>query len=343
MIKLTHERDRSIDMFKVLLVIGMIICHCIMLLKIYGIRSFIVSEYFNVITFSGFLFCFGYAVSIAYLPKIKKEISKKLIKNCLRMLSAFYISGIGYELLVNKGLSVSKLANILILNHMPGYSEFLAGFFVLNLLTLAFFNQFKRLLSSNIAVFITIVLSLLATHIPYHKVPSIQLGLILGSTKFSSFPIVQYFGYYLIGAYFQQNKLKLNVKFLIISVLCSLVFLQYAIAHHMPPLRFPPSLRWTIGGSGVLYGYYGLSMWLSDRIKKTNPIYFIGENTLQFLVVSNLLIFFLKGLLNVHANSIACLLIIVTIISISYGLILLFKWCSKHNLLKITPLYKLFL
>ncbi|MDF2910934.1 MAG: hypothetical protein K0Q56_1815 [Sporolactobacillus laevolacticus] len=55
---LEKQRDRSIDILKILLVIGMILCHCIMLLKLYGLKSYIVSEYFNAITFSGFYVLF---------------------------------------------------------------------------------------------------------------------------------------------------------------------------------------------------------------------------------------------------------------------------------------------
>lgn len=304
----------------------MIFCHCIMLLHIYNLKTYIVFEYFNVITFSGFLFCFGYAVGIAYLGKSRKSIMKKLIKNCFRTLCAFYISGLGFEFLVNKNFSMDTILNVLLLNHMPGYSEFLAGFFVLNLLTLIFFNQFKQLLSSKLLVFLALIVSLLATQIPYEKVPTIQLGLIIGSTKFASFPIVQYFGYYLLGAFFQQYKIKFKVSYTLVALICSAIFFQYVFAYHMAPLRFPPSLQWIIGGAGVLYGYYGLSIWIANRLKKSNSIYFIGEKTLQFLVISNLLIFMLKGLFNLQINIIFCLLVTIIIILVSYAMIPLFTF-----------------
>lgn len=328
------QRDRSIDMFKVILVTGMILCHCIMLLKVYGLKSYIVSEYFNVVTFSGFLFCFGYATGIAYLSKSRRVVTPKLVKNCVRTLIAFYISGLGYELLINNDFSFNTIFNTLILNHMPGYSEFLAGFFALNLMILIFFNQFKRLLTSRYLIVLVLMISLIATQIPYDKVPSVQLGLIFGSTKFGSFPILQYFGYYLLGAYFQQNKIKFNAKYIFIAILCSLIFLQYVFAHHIPPLRFPPSLRWIIGGAGILYGYYGLSIWLSRKLKNNSFIYLIGEKTLWFLVLSNLLIFTFRRIYPSLVNAQTCILIAIAILISCYLLVSFINYVKSrpHNL-----------
>lgn len=315
---MTHERNRSIDMFKAILVIGMILCHCIMLLKVYGVKSYILTEYFNVITFSGFLFCFGYAVGIAYLPKNKKYVSKKLARNCLKTLVAFYISGLGYQFLIQKDFSLISISKLVILDLMPGYSEFLAGFFVLNLLTLIFFNQLKRIVKSKMTVLGIIFLSLISTQIPYDHVPTLQIGLLIGSTKFSSFPIIQYLGYYLLGMYFQQYKVKFNYKFVIVSILCSIIFLQYVIANHIPPTRFPPSLRWIIGASGVLYGYYSISIWLSKKIKSNNCIYLIGEKTLYFLVISNLMIFTFRGIFNFQVNTTQTFFLFIAILVLCY-------------------------
>lgn len=142
------ERDRSIDMLKTLLVIGMILAHCIQLIGKPTPLTNAISTGVNLITFSGFLFCFGYAVSIAYLGKSKDYVKNKIIRNCIELLIVYYISGISYELFVTKQLSLIKLMKILILLHIPGYSEFLAGFFVLNLLTLIFFNQIVKILNS---------------------------------------------------------------------------------------------------------------------------------------------------------------------------------------------------
>lgn len=71
------ERDRSIDFMKTLLVIGMIIGHCIQLIGKTSIKTTNISNLINLITFSGFIFCFGYSVSISYLNKNKNMVIKK--------------------------------------------------------------------------------------------------------------------------------------------------------------------------------------------------------------------------------------------------------------------------
>jgi hypothetical protein len=311
-------RDRSIDVFKILLVFGMILCHTILLLKIYSFKTYILTVTINLITFSGFLFCFGYAVGIAYLKKQKENIIGKLIKNCFRTLIAFYISGIAFELLILKDYSIQTLFNTLLLNRMPGFSEFLAGFFLLNLLTLVFFNQLKCILSSKMLILLSITISLVATYMPYNEVPFTFLGLIIGSTHFSSFPIIQYLPYFLLGAYFQQTKMKFKLWHLIVTIICGLLFLKHVFIANTPPDRFPPSLLWIIGGAPILYGYYWLSKYLSHKINTNSWIYIAGEHTLFFLVISNIAIFILKGLFNIKTSLLTSLFIFTIIVSICY-------------------------
>ena len=50
------------------------------------------------ITLSGFLFCFGYVSNIAYLKKDKGAVKLSLIKNSIKMIIAFYISGLSYNI-----------------------------------------------------------------------------------------------------------------------------------------------------------------------------------------------------------------------------------------------------
>lgn len=122
-------------MFKLLLVIGMVTAHVFQLLyKGESCRSliFMFSTYINAITFSGFLFAFGCATQLAYLRKPKDDIlKKKLVKNGLRLLLAFYISGIAYTTLVTQKMSLVAMLKILCLWEIPGYSEFLLSFAML--------------------------------------------------------------------------------------------------------------------------------------------------------------------------------------------------------------------
>lgn len=186
------ERNRNIDIMKILLVIGMIIGHCIQLVGKYSVKTTNISNLINLITFSGFIFCFGNSVSIAYLNKNKEIVIKKMIKNIIELLIVFYISGIGYEFFIVKNFSLLKLKKILTLSHIPGYSEFLISFLIFNIFTIIFF-----------------ITTLMLTFIPYRFINNVKLGLIIGSDKFVCFPVIQYSGYYILGMYFQKNQLYL--------------------------------------------------------------------------------------------------------------------------------------
>lgn len=315
------DRDRSIDMLKTLLVIGMILGHCIQLIGNSSIITRCISDLINLITFSGFLFCFGYAVSITYLDKNKNIIGKKLIKNCTELLIVFYLSGVGYTILVNKEFSISKLIKILTLSHIPGYSEFLASFLVLNIFTLIFFNQIKKIIECPKYIVIILVFSLLLTFIPYEYITINQIGLIIGSTQFPCFPILQYCGYYILGMYFQRYKIIFTTRYFILSAIATGIFIKYVMTYKEIPSRFPPSIFWIIGAAGIIYIYYLVSIFLATKINKNNKLYFIGENTLYFLLGSNIILFYLNGIYNVKLNFKINLIVSMLIIILCYILI----------------------
>lgn len=320
------ERNYSLDFLKVLLTVGMIIAHSVQFLGRPSKVSFLFSEFINLITFSGFMFCFGYAVSISYLKKEKKQISRNLTKNFLKILMVFYVSGISYEIFVSKNISIVELFKILFLFRIPGYSEFLAAFSVLNIITLIFFNQFKKILKINKYFIVVLSVSLLSTFIPYKFIKLNQIGLIIGDTKFACFPILQYLSYYILGMYFQENKIKFNLKYFIISTISSFMFISYAVLYKKLPSRFPPSILWILGAAMFLYIYYIFSIYIVSKIKVHTKIYFIGENTLSFLLISNLILFMLKYLNpDKKLGFILCILVGGIIVILIYIMIYLCK------------------
>lgn len=329
------ERDRPIDFFKVLLVIGMIIAHCIQLLgQNYSKVGITVSNFINLITFSGFMFCFGYAVNIAYLQKTRQDVYKKIIRNCIKLLIVFYISSITHDIYITQNFSLSDLKKILIVSRVGGYSEFIAAFVVLNILTLIIFNQFKKMLKNKIYFWIVFIVSLLSTFIPYSFYQHIkvnQFGLIIGSTQFASFPILQYLSYYLLGAYFQQNKIKFNFKYALASFFGTDMFLLYthiSVPQKLPQ-RFPPSIMWIIGASGYLYAYYIISICLSSKIKRGSGIYLIGENTIYFLLGSNVILFMLWHKHIPPLNFVGCIELGLAIIVAIYIIVSVCKNVSR--------------
>lgn len=253
--------------------------------------QYINSIFINLITFSGFMFCFGYVSNIVYLKKTDNNIiKKKLFKNFIKILIGFYISGISYIILVENKFSILELIKVIFLFKIPGYSEFLITFAILNLVILAFLKQINYLLENKKVLILIIIISILSTFIPYQLVKFNQLGLFIGNNKFSCFPLLQYSSYFLIGAYFSRYKLKYNFKVLFGSLTFLILFILYVLVCKKLPNRFPPEALWILGGSFFIYMYYLISSFLSIRIKN-NSIYFLGENSLDFLILSNIFLF----------------------------------------------------
>ena len=100
------KREKNIDLFKAILVLGMILAHVIRELIPGNKVLNSIRDYIELISFSGFLFCFGYSSYLAYLSKDFKQVKKKIIKNICRLAIVFYVSGISYELLIAKNYDI---------------------------------------------------------------------------------------------------------------------------------------------------------------------------------------------------------------------------------------------
>ena len=152
--KTVTHRNIELDLFKLVLVIGMIAEHTFQLLYDGVILNGIIwkfSMYINAITFSGFLFAFGCATQLAYLRRAKDNVLRqKLLKNFFRLLLAFYISGFAYTILVSQDINAKEAIKILCLWRIPGYSEFLLSFAMLMPLIWFFYKQLNKFSQNSI-------------------------------------------------------------------------------------------------------------------------------------------------------------------------------------------------
>lgn len=290
------------DFFKALLVFGMILAHTIQLAMHTENQVLLVfSRYINLVTFSGFLFSFGYVSRLAYLEKSRAAIWRRLLRNFLATLLAYYISAAAlwaFPLLAaGEPLQLRSLLRILFFVRIQGYSEFLLSFAMLNVFVYCFFGLIQRALHRNWLFFLILACCALSTFIDYSKVTLNLLGVFIGTTEFNAFPILQYFPYYLIGARLagEQEAQKNKKAFLAVSLCCTGAFFLYTALRGLP-FRFPPSLPWVIGGSFFIALYYLLAEQVeAARQRLPAPFVrcctFVGRNTLYFLLYSNLLLF----------------------------------------------------
>ena len=145
--KVSTGRKREIDILKGILTITMILCHSI---QFFGVEKDPVQgllvNVINLTTFSGFVFCFGYVGEMAYFQKSWPTAAKKMGKNVLRILIAFYLSGIAYVALVEgKIFRMDFIREVLFLQKYPGWSEFLVSFSAMLLIGIVCFPVFKRM------------------------------------------------------------------------------------------------------------------------------------------------------------------------------------------------------
>ena len=316
-----NERDTKIDIFKGLLVLGMIYCHVLQFFcdsEVYPSAG-IITSFINIVTFPGFVFCFGYSTRIAYLSRELKEVYLRILNSAFKTLAAFYISGISFRVFVDgRPFNFDTAVKVITLSDIPGWSEFLVSFSLFTLLAAVLFRPLKLLLENRLLFWTVFVLLFFTTLIPYQMINTPQLGLLVGTTRFASFPVLQYMPFYLLGMYFQRHKPGFDL-----GILAGAIVLTAAAAVNMAlhggelPGRFPPTVFWLFLSMLPLHLYYTASVHL-DKVQRVSG-YFqpIGRSTLMFLLLSNILIFALDGSGSVTAlNTLESLLLGVLLISI---------------------------
>lgn len=295
-----RQRERAIDIFKGLLVLGMVYCHTLQFFSDQMIfpqgQKWI--EFINLITFSGFVFSFGYVCQLAYYNKAFSKVWHRMLATAFKTLLAFYISGTAFRLFIDqRPLEWKTIRPILLLNDMPGWSEFLASFTYLIVLGLLLFVPLKWMVGRKWTGFTAAGLLLLTTWIPYGSIHEPIWALLFGTRDFASFPVVQYFPYYLLGMLFARYRIGFDWRVLAGSALASGAFVWRWLSNPETslPERFPPSVWWILGPALLLYGYYLLSRLMEKYPLPFVPLEAMGRNVLWFLVMSNVLIFALKN------------------------------------------------
>ncbi len=289
------EKNNSIAYMKAILVINMILAHCIQILYTNNETSIVAQsfQYFsllvNIITFSSFLFAFGYVFYIAYLSK--EPIPKnKIIKNGITTLMIYYFSAISISILNDAEVSIQKILNILLFNEVIMYSEFLLSFAGISFIGV-FFSKSILKITSNVYLLIITSCILFA----YSIIPT-ELGIFIGSNQFASFPVLLYLPYFLFGIYISQNKIIFNKNITIVSLAILIAVICYILINKDIPNRFPPDFFWLISALPFTYLLYIFSNYFSNSLIKNNKLILnIGSNTLFFLLFSNVMIFFIKN------------------------------------------------
>lgn len=291
-------REKSIDLLKGFLVLGMVYCHTLQFFSdglVFPVGQRWI-EFINLITFSGFVLCFGYASQLAYYSKPLRKAAGRMLLAALKTWLAFGISGTAYRIFIDGNPPAWKTVwPILLMLDMPGWSEFLASFTYLTLAGLLLFVPIRKLTERKTAGFAAAGLLLLTTAIPYGAIHAAPLAPLIGTRDMASFPVVQYSPLYLAGILFARYRIGWDWRAAAVSAAASGLFVWRWISSDVLPERFPPSVWWIIGPSLLLYGLYLLVKWLERYPQLIVPFEAMGRNVLWFLIISNVFIFALKS------------------------------------------------
>ncbi len=295
-----------LDLWKGMLVFIMLLAHCI---QFFGdehtLIQGVISQFANITTFSAFLFIFGVTNAITRQKKPVKQSVIKTARSFWRYLFAYYISAFAYGIFVKESFFMPRtLYKILGLRELMGYSEFLLAFAVMQLLILLLLPFWHRMQQKH--YMLIAILSLLSSIFQYRQNQEPILGLFTGSEQFYSFPVLPYLIYFILGLwyynYVQNFTLKQKRLIAMVGVLISIPAFYHILKYQEIPERFPPGLVFILGAAFSLPMYISLCKWLEKSGSHSRilhyvmiPLQIMGENSLLFLLISNLVMFALKG------------------------------------------------
>ncbi len=286
-----HRRDDGIDILKGIFVLGMVWGH---MMDMWSTTNGVAGNIYytlSIVTFSGFLFCFGYGMQVSYSRG--RLTLMQILSNAARILIAFYVSGFAYELIVHaKEWTPATLGNILVLNTLPELSEFLPAFALTSLIGGLLMKQLNWIVDSWPRLAAVSVLLLLTPFLPYAWVQSPQLCLFIGCDLkvATGFPVLHYFVFFLLGIAVAKRQIGFSWIIAILGVV-GMVIYRYVHYNLMQANRFPPDTQWLIGGLVFLMAWLSAAR-LLERVPVVSRILAeVGRNTLFFYLFSNLLIF----------------------------------------------------
>jgi len=288
----TSGRAADLDLLKTLLVWGMIAAHCIQLLAVRPKPpALAISDFINLVTFSGFMFAFGLGVGLSTRDKSWGQ----RLWPVLLLLFATWASELAFTTLVDKkALTPDLLVPLFTLSRLYGWSEFLASFTVLYLIIAVARPMLLRIASNPIVLGVAILLCFASTWIVVSEdVP--LLATIVGTTDFASFPLLAYLPWFLVGIAFGRDRSRPRWFDWFLATIATAAFVYHLWRYGGElPGRFPPTILWVVGPALPLMFYLLASRALAATGRIPQLLLAPGRHVLASLLLSNLIIFSLR-------------------------------------------------
>lgn len=289
-------RSVEVDVAKGVLTIGMVFAHVIQLLTLNPSKGLLrLSDVTNLVTFTGFLFCFGYAFWLAYLSRQVMPMAN-VFKTALKCYVAYVISGVAFCVMVSAiEFSPQLLFNVATVMNVPGYSEFLLSFALYTVLVLVFRVPILKMTQSPVALALSVLMCLYVAWRPVAQEAHPLIGEFFGGHQFAYFPIVPYGPIFLIGIYAARHKVAVGAWLAAAGLVFYLLITQGARLD-LPANRFPPSPIWVVSSLAIFLVYFWLAglmvSWGVDWLVRY--LCAVGRNVLFYLLMTNLIIFTCK-------------------------------------------------
>lgn len=307
------KRDRALDTFKGILTFLMVYCH---VLQFFGDsqlfpRNELYMQAANLLVFPGFVFAFGQNVQRSYYSKPLIKAAPRMLSRALRLYAVFVMSGLGFRVLrENRPFAAGIVRRVILLQDIPGWSEFIIAFSLFFMAALLLWYPMKKARGPLFPALLG-VLSLLSGLIPYDGARDPRLELLIGGRGFACFPVLEYLGFFLTGISAERAKGRKKAQGLLLALGAALsaMGLWRALALGALPERFPPDIGWLLlpflplmllrlaceGLESLRASLPRPILGRSELRLPLEPLRALGRNSILYLLLSNLLIFTMAG------------------------------------------------
>ncbi len=295
---LSKSRAVYLDLFKTVLTVGMVLAHVIQLIdRTPGRFEHGASIYLNFITFSGFMFAFGIGVGLSYRTGRPRTTMASRGAAPLLLFIAYCISSFAsIGLAGGQRLGGTEILDVVLLRRLYAYSEFLATFFLLSLVTSFMRPLVIRICDNGYLLLALGMVSTILTVLHLSPPDAPLIGALIGSYHYASFPLLQYMPWFLLGVYFSRHDMRLGPMAWTIASAATLAFVAYVALYRSMPPRFPPHVLWIAGPALVLFAYLRLCQIATQHVSMAAWMTHPGRHVLRFLVASNVTLFAVMAL-----------------------------------------------
>jgi hypothetical protein len=252
-----------------------------------------ISEVINLITFSGFMFAFGWGLGLS--RGAPKSWWARLYPVLLLGL-ATWVSEFAFMALVEKAkFDGALIYNILTFSRLYGWSEFLASFFVLYAI-IAVARPWLIAIGERWYLMVPAAIACLAATwiVVSRDIP--LLATLVGTTNFASFPIIPYLPWFLLGIFYARNPEHPRAADWVLAAIATALCALWTAYYGEYPGRFPPTVLWIAGPALILMLYLLVARVVGRRVPIPRVLLGTGRHVLAALLVSNLIIFGLRYL-----------------------------------------------